>query len=135
MIIKVGITGTRDGMSAYQWQQVIAFLSRDTCRRELHHGDCVGVDAEIAILARDLGWYIVCHPHIDEKLRAFTPYDETRIPKTHFARNRNIVDETMMMLVVPKQMGHQTFGGTWYTHDYAKKEKQTNNCGMAGGKE
>ena len=95
MIIKLGITGTRDGMSAHQWQQVISILSSPEGERELHHGDCVGVDSEIALLARDLGWRIVCHPPIDEKLRAFTPYDEIRVPKTHFARNRDIVDSTV----------------------------------------
>lgn len=125
MTVKLGVTGTRDGMTPYQRETITRILTNCPSVGELHHGDCVGVDVEVAILARSMGWRIVCHPPVDEKLRAFAQYDEIRTAKTHFARNRNIVMETQCLLVVPKQMEHQAFGGTWYTHDYAKKTGKT----------
>lgn len=123
-MFKLGITGTRSGMNATQQTNCYEFLKAfDNFRfeKELHHGDCVGVDVEIAAMARKLKWRIVCHPPIDHALRAYFPSDEYRTPLTYFARNRKIVEETGALLVVPFQNEHQTNGGTWYTHDYGKK--------------
>jgi hypothetical protein len=41
---------------------------------------------------------------------------------THFARNRNIVDASDILIVIPYQDEWQPSGGTWYTHDYAVKK-------------
>jgi len=64
----------------------------------------------------------VCHPPSNDELRANHASDEIREPLSYFARNRNIVDDTDVLIVVPYQDVHQTNGGTWYTHDYAKKK-------------
>lgn len=121
--MKIGVTGTRSGMTAKQRKEVTDFL---TCvgGGEFHHGDCVGVDVEAAEIAASLGYKIVCHPPIKKDLRAYHASDEFREPLTYFARNRNIVDETDKLLVVPYQDEWQSSGGTWYTHDYAKKKKK-----------
>ncbi len=60
-------------------------------------------------------------------MRAFNPHaKETRPAKTHFARNRDIVDETEVLIACPCEMEHQDRGGTWYTADYAlKRGKRT----------
>jgi len=121
--MKIGVTGTRSGMNEIQFAAVQDYLSQfvpaDT---ELHHGDCVGVDVEVAILAQLLGMRTVCHPPSNDELRANHASDEIREPLSYFARNRNIVDDTDVLIVVPYQDVHQTNGGTWYTHDYAKKK-------------
>lgn len=121
--MKVGITGTREGMNGHQFVLVRDFLSRHYCDgAEFHHGDCVGVDAEAAVLAKALGYRIVSHPGPTiDGLRAFVECDESREPTSHFKRNRTIVDACDVLLVVPLQTEHQSRGGTWYTHDYAKK--------------
>lgn len=119
--MKVGVTGTRSGMNKRQQQEFTDFLN-ELGSGEFHHGDCVGVDVEAARIAEKLGWKIVCHPPIKDDLRAFHDSDEFREPKSYFARNRNIVDETDVLLVIPYQDSHQSHGGTWYTHDYAKKK-------------
>jgi hypothetical protein len=121
--MKVGVTGTRSGMNDRQMLAVIEFLK--TCgATELHHGDCVGVDVEVAEVATVLGIKTVCHPPSKDELRAYHKSTEIRTRLSYLARNRNIVDETDLLLVVPYQDTHQTSGGTWYTHDYAvKKEK------------
>ena len=119
--MKVGITGTRSGMTQVQTEQVKLLLA-DLKGTQLHHGDCVGADAEVAELARELGYQIVCHPPEKSDLRAWVPADEMREPFSYFRRNRNIVDECDVLLVVPYQSTVQSEGGTWYTWSYAQKK-------------
>lgn len=124
--MKIGITGTRTGMNTTQFAALQTYLKQfDPATTELHHGDCVGADAEVAMLAKSLGMRVVCHPPEKDELRAFFESDESRKPLSYFARNRNIVDETDELIVVPYQDSHQPNGGTWYTHDYAKKKGKT----------
>ena len=90
---------------------------------ELHHGNCIGVDTEIAIMAMEYGAKIICHPPSKSDLEGDFISDEYREPYSYFKRNRNIVDECSNLIVVPFQNSHQTIGGTWYTYDYAIKKK------------
>lgn len=118
--MKIGVTGTRSGMNDYQLMQVVNFL-KEMKGSELHHGDCVGVDIQVARIAKYLGYKIICHPPIKNELRAYHDSDEIHEPLSYFARNRNIVDATDLLMVVPFQNEWQSSGGTWYTHDYALK--------------
>lgn len=123
--MKIGVTGTRSGMTEYQRNKVVQVLlgyAEYDGSEELHHGDCIGVDVITADLAKELGYKIICHPPVKEDLRGYFPSNEYRSPLSYFARNRNIVDECDHLLVVPFQMEWQPNGGTWYTHDYAKKK-------------
>jgi len=122
-MVKVGVTGTRSGMNKRQKQEFTELLT-ELGTGEFHHGDCVGVDVEAAKIAEKLGWRTVCHPPVKDELRAYHKSDEIREPKSYFARNRNIVDETDVLLVVPYQDSHQSQGGTWYTNDYAVKKSK-----------
>jgi hypothetical protein len=119
--MKIGITGTRQGMNKKQRDDIVSFLL-EVRAQELHHGDCVGVDAEAAEIAQRIGYITVCHPPIKNGLRANHKSDIIKEELNHFHRNRNIVDGTDMLLVVPLQNQHQSKGGTWYTHDYAVKK-------------
>ena len=125
--MKIGITGTREGMTEHQFEMVKQYLSLHYSEgAEFHHGDCVGVDAEAATLAKDIGYKIISHPGPDnDGLRAYVPADESREPQTHFKRNRTIVDACDYLLVVPLQMEPQSRGGTWYTYDYAVKKNKS----------
>lgn len=124
--MKIGITGTREGMTEHQFDLVQKYLKDKYCEgAEFHHGDCVGVDAEAALLAKEIGYKIIAHPGPDhDGLRAYVPADESREPQSHFKRNRTIVDACDHLLVVPLQMERQLRGGTWYTHDYAVKKNK-----------
>ena len=124
--MKVGVTGTREGATAYQLAE-LRKVSAELKGTEFHHGDCKGVDEQAALIAEELGYKIVCHPPIDTHLRAFFPYDECREPLTYLARDRKIVDEVDVLIVVPLHMEWQPKGGTWYTHDYAKKTNKPFN--------
>jgi hypothetical protein len=122
--MRIGVTGTRSGMTEYQKKEVTTMLAKFGSSNYLHHGDCVGVDVEVAQIARELGYHIICHPPEKDDLRGFFYSDSYELPKSYFARNRDIVDSTDFLFVVPYQMEWQLNGGTWYTHDYAVKKKK-----------
>lgn len=124
-ILHIGITGTRNGFNERQLEEFHDFIKGAfEPGAVFHHGDCIGVDVEAAWVAREVGYYIVGHPPIKKELRGYFDDDETREPKNYFARNRDIVDASFAMAVVPWQMAHASSGGTWYTHDYADKNKK-----------
>jgi len=129
--MKIGITGTRSGMNAHQkkeFSEILGILLIEIIasngQGEFHHGDCVGVDVEAAEIAKTLGFKTVCHPPEKDELRAYHKSDEFREPLSYFARNRRIVEETDCLIVIPYQNEWQPNGGTWYTHDYAKKKQK-----------
>lgn len=128
-IMKLGITGTRHGMTERQQNALREYLAdimfickTQSLPAEFHHGDCIGVDVQAAEMAKELGYVVVSHPGPESDCSAHHPSDEIRDPCTHFKRNRNIVDETHLLLVVPLQNEWHARGGTWYTHDYAVKK-------------
>jgi len=119
--MKIGVTGTRKGMNKQQREAIINFLIESKAQ-ELHHGDCVGVDVEVAEIAHRIGYLTVSHPPAKAALRANHNSNFVNESFDYFQRNRNIVDQTDMLLVVPLQNQPQSKGGTWYTHDYAVKQ-------------
>jgi len=118
--MKIGFTGTRNGMTDKQksaFQALIAMFKPI----EFHHGDCIGADAEAHDMA-EKHCAVIIHPPIDEALRARKAARVYCPQKTHFARNRDIVNDTELLIATPMQAEHQTHGGTWYTIDYARKK-------------
>jgi hypothetical protein len=123
--MKIGITGTREGMSEHQFEMVSQYLAGRYCEgAEFHHGDCSGVDVEAAYLARELGYKIVCYSPKSDETRGFFGGDVVHEPAGYLERDRAIVDACDYLLVVPLQMEWQPRGGTWYTHDYAVKQNK-----------
>ena len=129
--MKIGITGTREGMSEYQVREVYDILNRinTNCRTHdvkpsFHHGDCLGVDVEAAAIAKSLGYTINGHPPSASNMRGFFQSDFNCEPAGYLQRDRAIVDTCDFLLVVPLQMEWQPKGGTWYTHDYAAKKNK-----------
>jgi len=125
--LRLGVTGTRYGISTEQEAHIRAWLEKRFWGRnyrliEFHQGDCVGADEEVSAIIRELHpeCKIICHPPKDEKLRAFFECDEYRPPLTYFARNRKIVDESDMLVGFPYHK-NRSKGGTWYTINYALK--------------
>lgn len=121
--MKVGVTGTREGANAYQLAELRTVLT-ELKGTEFHHGDCKGVDVEAAAIAKELGYRVVCHPPKSSEQQGFFGGDEMREPLGYLQRDRNIVDATDVLLVVPLQNEWQPKGGTWYTASYAKKSKK-----------
>lgn len=122
--MKVGFTGARKGSTNSQKSSLLTLLDRIPIT-DGHHGNCVGWDAEVHDLLRDHfpEVRIVCHDPKDQgEDFADRRGDEHRPPKTHFARNRDIVDEADNLIVLPSSNEWMPRGGTWYTYDYARKK-------------
>ncbi|MFA5709344.1 hypothetical protein [Mycolicibacterium sp.] len=116
---RFGFTGTRKGMSAEQrdWLPTVFVAGAP-----LHHGGCVGADAQMHAFAYTLvpdTAAVTVHPPINPKLRM--PYDPraTWLPaQDYLDRDRDIVDASTLLLATPD--GPRRSGsGTWYTVDYA----------------
>lgn len=120
--MKVGFTGTRDGMNDFQKQKFIECL-QELCISEFHHGDCVGADSDAHDIIRTLypSVKIVIHPPIENGQRAYKMGDEILLEYSYLERDRNIVDITEFLIGAPLVNDIKSFGGTWYTLRYAMK--------------
>jgi hypothetical protein len=127
--MKIGFTGTRNGMTPQQKDAITRLEVFTTAVSEAHHGDCPGSDADFHHFIREIDQGIrIIHPGFaashpdDTTLRAFCEGDYTSEPKSFFARNRDIVDETDMLIATPATK--KETGGTWYTINYSRKQKK-----------
>jgi hypothetical protein len=116
--MRVGFTGTSSGMTHAQLDSVetlLVFLCS-----ELHHGDCVGADAQAHDLAERHHIGTVVHPPLDPKSRAHKQGDEVRQARPYLRRNQDIVRETNMLLAAPATEAEQLRSGTWSTVRFAR---------------
>lgn len=120
--MKIGFTGTRHGMSEAQTVALVGLLGA-LQPTEVHHGDCVGADAEFHHIVRKRfpDTKIVIHPPLDAEHQAHCVGDATRPLRTHFARNRAIVLECDYLVATPLDNSNPGYGGTWYTIGFARK--------------
>jgi hypothetical protein len=95
---------------------------------EFHHGDCVGSDQEaseridyVVNKALSLGCKIVGHPPDKDDLRAFVRCDELRERKPYLDRNRDIVNESDILIATPATLWEMQRSGTWATVRYARR--------------
>lgn len=129
----IGFTGTREGMNESQKESLRRLLSHAIENDEvvvLHHGDCVGADAEAHDIAVDLGCSIVIHPPIVERYRAWKSEDSRNVafvrePENYVSRDHRIVDATKFLIAAPKRDVEELRSGTWLTVRYARKCKKT----------
>ncbi len=120
--MKVGITGTRKGMSRIQRQTFIEWLDAFEGQiEEFHHGDCKGVDVQAAEIVQDrIGWdKIICHPPLATAHRAFFGGGTLLKPRAYLKRNHDIVDCVDLLIGVTWEYKEQLRSGTWATVRYA----------------
>jgi hypothetical protein len=121
-----GFTGTKNGMTCRQKTAFgkIAIHLRDGS--EFHHGDCVGADEEahdiVAVVRESYVINIICHPPINPKARALTDCNKYRKKKPYLDRNRDIVDESDVLIAAPKSLCEELRSGTWATIRYARRQ-------------
>lgn len=127
--MKVGFTGTREGITAYQTISLAALIATFEIT-EAHHGCCIGADAEFLRLIRkhyEKLESLVCiyYHQPEDKKHAFeirpSPIDRVLIPRPYLTRNRNIVDLTDILLACPKTKVEERRSGTWATIRYARR--------------
>jgi len=131
-MIKYGFTGTRSGMTDEQKNKLIILLTdkinNNNCL-EFHHGDCIGADKDFHDIISNLDNFkqnikIIIHPPINNKLRAYCNSSNIRIPTTYLQRNKNIINETDILIGCPYSNKEQVRSGTWSTIRYAKKQNK-----------
>lgn len=120
-MMRTGFTGTRNGATEEQ-KFAIEYFLQTLQASELHHGDCVGADADAHWIAKRLGIKVVIHPPKLEGYRAFCEgAAQIHEPLPYLERNRRIVDETYLLLACPKEHTMILRSGTWSTVRYARK--------------
>lgn len=120
--MRIGFTGTQQGMTSQQQDAVKQLLSRYNGHfGEFHHGDCIGSDREALEIATELKYRTVCHPPERADKRAFTDNHETWVPKPYLMRNHDIVLATELLIATPRKDVEELRSGTWATVRYARK--------------
>lgn len=119
--MRIGFTGTRQGMTKEQQATLRSLLNADT--GEFHHGDCIGADAQAHDIAVGMGYNIIIHPPFAVSHRAFKSDGswKTRAPKDYLERNKDIVMETDYLIATPELEVETTRSGTWSTVRFARK--------------
>lgn len=148
--MRLGYTGTQNGMNSFQKAEFILLLNR-YMPTAFHHGDCIGADAQAHFLFLD--WHCE-HDTISRRIVVHTPVLKGKIawcgvvakypvgmaakllacanpviilncePKPYLERNKDIVDESDVMIACPKEVEHTLRSGTWATIRYSWKQKK-----------
>lgn len=119
----LGFTGTQRGMT-YEQQASVRHLLHLFEWSSLHHGDCIGADAQAHDLAVTKGIGTVIHPPDKDAKRAYKFSKDTRKPKPYLGRNRDIVDECWFLVAAPGEDIEVVRSGTWSTVRYARSLKR-----------
>jgi hypothetical protein len=130
--MRIGITGSQHGGTASQEAVLVRILAA-VHFVELHHGDCVGVDAlaHRIVSAGQAGpgehATVVIHPPSNPGKRAFCAgfhgggSVKLLEPKPYLERDGDIVRDTDILIAVPASAAEQQRSGTWATIRYAER--------------
>ena len=120
--MKIGFTGSREGMSPLQIQHLVLLLC-ELKPSEFHHGDCKGADEEAHKIVEEFfpECRIVVHPPESDYLRAFCAAHEYKEPLGYVARDRKIVEDTVYLIGAPLTDVEQVRSGSWTTIRHARK--------------
>lgn len=126
--MKVGFTGTREGLTTEQHSSLCRWFRESTTRPTfLLHGVCFGADVE-AVEAFSVccpGAMIVAYPPVNKSMMSPTALhdsDERKPAAPYLERNHAIVDDCDVLLACPKGENEEQRSGTWATIRYARKQ-------------
>jgi hypothetical protein len=130
--LHIGFSGTQQGMTSEQ-EETFRILLRGLIHIHpdktivLHHGDCVGADAQADAIAREIGLLIHLHPPIIDQKRAFCHRSEDMIepPKPYLERNHDIVTACAGLIATPREPFEVLRSGTWSTIRRARHLNKT----------
>ncbi len=125
----VGFTGTQQGMTDLQKYQLalrIEKLILENGAIYFHHGDCIGADEESHHIAIGLGLKVIVHPCDINAKRAYCTLNVEFCysSKPPLDRNKDIVNQSDILLAAPKGRIEELRSGTWSTVRFAKKQKK-----------
>ncbi len=112
----VGFTGTRQGMTLPQQEAVFQLLTRFGTAA-VHHGDCVGADAQFHEIVRKYSRQIqiFIHPSTIQTQRAGCLGDAYYNALPPLDRDTMIVQCSSVLIAAPKDRTEQIRSGTWAT--------------------
>jgi len=118
--MKVGFTGTREGMTDLQKFSLLQKL-RIFAPLEVNHGMCAGADTEFHQIIRDCfpECVIIGHPPERDFMKVDLGCDKYRRPYPYLERDRNIVDASDILIACPLEMTKNPRSGTWFTYSYS----------------
>ncbi len=102
--MRVGFTGSRNGLTADQRRRLFDTLSQLVPIIEAHHGDCVGADAEFHDWCVLHKVPVIIHPPEIETMRAFKTEGIILAPQPYLARNKAIVRACDMIVACPESV-------------------------------
>jgi len=123
---RVAFTGTRKGMTPEQTEAVRqAIRELVTPERDLsiHHGDAIGADSDMHVLAIKEGVAIHIHPVVNDPTRAHNKGAQvTNPPRQDFRERDNaLVSLTNILIAAPRGKREERRSGTWATIRHARK--------------
>lgn len=108
-------------MTDQQWRKFLDVFAGFT-PEWLHHGDCVGADAQAHAAAAYGSVRIHLHPADFTTKRAWCTGAELMAgPAPPLVRNRVMVDVSEALIATPRLMVEELRSGTWATVRYARK--------------
>lgn len=123
---RFGFTGTRSGLSSAQLDVVRELLQGDE-QTEIHHGGCVGADAQIHSIAIQAHVRIFVHHASDVSSRwkaqlELSSYVSVLLARPALVRNYDIMDAGVDgRFGFPFGMKEELRSGTWSAIRYARK--------------
>ena len=127
-IVKIGFTGSRDGINSNQRQEIINILNKyigcDTIY--IYHGDCKGADTDFHNICAEFknraNIIIQIHPPNVNTMRAFNTPDIMMPVKPYLERNAGIVSNCDILIACPRDKNREELrSGTWATIRAARK--------------
>lgn len=132
MSASIGVTGTRQGATKQQLRVLMGTLLQYYRYRtdpiEFHHGACIGVDLQAALIGSALRFHITAHPPDSYKYlsRLSLSISQTVLPElSYLERDRVIVDKSDLLIALPNTSTPVSRSGTWYTYNYALAQSKT----------
>jgi len=122
----LGFTGSQKAPSVEQFDALHELVIR-LAPAEAHHGDCIGSDYVFHHICLELNIPVILHPPIDPKAQAFCEFAHVVLEaKEYLVRNKDIVNESDVVIACPPTFVELQRSGTWSTWRYASKiEKET----------
>ena len=96
----------------------------DVRATHFHFGDCIGADTDAFVIAGTHSLTRISHPanNVPRRFLAINPAEWIRQPKSALVRNRDIVNESELIIACPKEFTEKQRSGTWATIRYARKQ-------------
>lgn len=125
--MKVGFTGTREGMTDAQYdafEVLTRELYSDLSVKEFHHGGCVGADAEAHMSVDEIGGVFMhihpCNLYRQQATDISGDFEYAELPP--LTRNKVIVESVDVMIATPSGFDEQFRGsGTWATIRHSRR--------------